>query len=160
MDERGLMAHEQVRRFIDRLARFFEEAGGTRVDGQVLAWMMASEGPKSLDGIASGLQISKAAASQSTRMWEKFGFLERIRLPGDRKVYYQVRPDLMRAMLENVIKQYAAFSAVLEEGQEALADAGLPVNPGIKNLAKMCRRLVSRVPEVIRELEDEALQDG
>ena len=108
----------EIQRFVDRFSQFFEGFGASRSGGQVLAWLLISEEPQTLDDIAEGLDISKASASLGTRMWEQINLIERIHLRGDRKVYYQVSPNLSVTLASARLEKLGAIANMAEEGLE------------------------------------------
>jgi len=79
--------------FVERMGLLFEAEGLTRIAGRIYGHLMLAPEPQSLDDLALDLKVSKGSASQDTRMLERMGVLERVTVPGDRRVYFQVSSD-------------------------------------------------------------------
>lgn len=145
----------RVQRFVERFGRYFEASGASYSAGQILAWLLVSEEPQSLDDFARGLQISKASASLGTRLWEQFGFIERTHVRGDRKVYYQLRPNLAQVFAQASVAKFKAMVDLLDEGREAVGPERANALAVLEELARIYRHLTLRIPQVLAELEEE-----
>lgn len=115
-------SQEEIRRFVERLGRFFEQEGGSRSSGLILAWLLVSERAQSLDEISDELHISKAAASLGTRFWERAGMVERINVRGDRRVYYAPCHDVAGAVRELSAQKAQAFLDIIDNGLDAVGE--------------------------------------
>jgi len=78
---------------------FFPALGVPLIAGRVTAYLLISEGPRSLDEIAGALGVSRASVSTDARRLEEKGLLVRLSLPGDRRTYYSFAPDGFRTAL-------------------------------------------------------------
>jgi predicted transcriptional regulator len=100
---------------IERIALFFESEGFSRIGGRIFGRLLLAEAPMSLDGLAADLAASKASISTETRALERRGILERVGKPGDRRVYYQVAPELPMPTMALRLDRWRRFSRLLEE---------------------------------------------
>jgi DNA-binding transcriptional regulator GbsR (MarR family) len=70
--------------------------GVNRSIARIHALLVATEGPLSLDEIASRLDISRGNTSMSLRELRNWGVIRRINVSGDRRDFYESEPDVWR----------------------------------------------------------------
>jgi DNA-binding transcriptional regulator GbsR (MarR family) len=98
MDEREQTRAERL--LVEEYGLLFEEMGGTRMEGRVMAWLLLAEPPEqSLTEIAQGLGVSKAAVSTSARGLLQSRAVERVSEPGQRGDYYRAVPGKLESVL-------------------------------------------------------------
>jgi DNA-binding transcriptional regulator GbsR (MarR family) len=98
MDDRERVRAERL--LIEEYGLLFEEMGGTRMEGRVMAWLLLAEPPaQSLTEIAQGLGVSKAAVSTSARSLLQSRAVERVSEPGQRGDYYRSTPGKLESVL-------------------------------------------------------------
>lgn len=105
-----------VSEFVERLGFHLSCEGMPLIAGRVTAYLLVSEGPRSLDEIASALNVSRASVSTDTRRLVDKGMLVRSTQPGDRRTYYSFAPDGFRKMLSDRIQAISTLTTLLEEG--------------------------------------------
>lgn len=101
-------------------------SGGSRTAGRLLGWLMICDPPhQSLSQLAAALQASAGSISTQSRLLESFGIVERITFPGDRQVYFQLRPnvwiEIMQSELPRIelMKEMAVRASALMPGVRA-----------------------------------------
>jgi DNA-binding transcriptional regulator GbsR (MarR family) len=104
-------------RFTERMAEIFEQEGQPPIAGRVLALLLLSEEPLCLDQLAGALRVSKASASTNARLLAHFGVITRARLPGDRRDFYSVVPDLFERTTLQRLEQWQRFTAAVGEAR-------------------------------------------
>jgi len=114
--------HPAVQQFVERMGLMMEADGLPRSAGRIFGFLLLAENPFSLDEMAEKLQVSKASVSTNARLLEQAGLLERISAPGDRRDFYQMRPDAWERMLEVAHKRWEAIRTALVEGEAALPE--------------------------------------
>ena len=98
MDDRERVRAERL--LVEEYGLLFEEMGGTRMEGRVMAWLLLAEPPEqSLTEIAQGLGVSKAAVSTSARSLLQSRAVERVSEPGRRGDYYRSTPGKLESVL-------------------------------------------------------------
>jgi biotin operon repressor len=112
------------RRFVEQLGLQFAAEGLPLIAGRVTAYLLVSEGPRSLDEIATGLGVSRASVSTDARRLEEKGLLVRLSLPGDRRTYYSFAPDGFRTALVGRIRVMTKFRDMLDEAATLPAATG------------------------------------
>jgi DNA-binding transcriptional regulator GbsR (MarR family) len=106
-----------VSTFVEKLGLHLSCEGLPLIAGRVTAYLLVSEGPRSLDEIASELGVSRASVSTDTRRLVDKGLLVRQTMPGDRRTYYAFAPDGFRTTLPEKIRSLSALCAMLEEAR-------------------------------------------
>lgn len=89
---------ESRERLVNVAGRFTQDLGLGRLFGQVLVYLYLHPTERSLDDVCEDLQLSKAAASTTTRQLENFGLIARVWHRGDRRRYYRTADDLASAL--------------------------------------------------------------
>lgn len=120
------MADDRERRRAERLlveehGLFFEEMGGTRMEGRVMGWLLLADPPvQSLTEIAEGLGVSKAAVSTAARSLLQSGAVARVSEPGQRGDFYHC----IAGSLENVLRldHVTALGRLVDRSLELVGD--------------------------------------
>ena len=110
--------HRDVEAFIERCGVLWEKDGLPRIAGRIFGLTLVSPDPCSIDDIAESLGVSKASVSNDTRLLEQLGFVERVSLPGDRKVYYQITPQSLERSLETRVQRIEEFQQLMDSGMQ------------------------------------------
>jgi DNA-binding transcriptional regulator GbsR (MarR family) len=98
MDDRERTRAERL--LVEEYGLLFEEMGGTRMEGRIMAWLLLAAPPEqSLTEIAQGLGVSKAAVSTSARSLLQSRAVERVSEPGQRGDYYRSIPGKLESVL-------------------------------------------------------------
>jgi DNA-binding transcriptional regulator GbsR (MarR family) len=104
-------------RLTDRMAEIFEQEGRPPIAGRILALLLMSDAPRSLDELASALRVSKASASTNARLLARFQVITRARRAGDRRDFYAVVPDLFERTTVQRLEQWQRFTAAVGEAR-------------------------------------------
>ena len=96
-------------KFVEQLGVMMDAEGYPRVAGRLLALLLVSPEPQSLDELARQLEVSKASVSVNIRNLEQRGIVERIGHAGDRRDYYEVADDLLARSIEQRIAKWHRF---------------------------------------------------
>lgn len=104
---------EVTQRLVEKVGLRSEADGLPRTAGRITAFLLVSPDEKSLDEIASALQVSKASVSTNTRLLEQSGIIERVGRPGDRRDFYRIAPDLHTRMLQRWLEGFRAIHMLL-----------------------------------------------
>lgn len=108
---------QAVRTTVERLGLHLAGEGLPLIAGRVTAYLLVSEGPRSLDEIAGALGVSRASVSTDARRLVDRGLLVRRSIPGDRRTYYAFAPDGFQTMLAARIRNLSTFCALLDEAR-------------------------------------------
>ncbi|MEP1075458.1 MarR family transcriptional regulator [Leptolyngbya sp. PL-A3] len=103
--------------FIEEMGLMFEQLGMPRMAGRILAWLLIANPPLQSSGeLVEVLQASKGSISTITRMLIQIGLIERVALPGDRRDYFQIKPNAWSQMTQQRLTQIAAFRELADRG--------------------------------------------
>jgi DNA-binding transcriptional regulator GbsR (MarR family) len=128
--------------FAEKAGIFFQSEGLPRIAGRIFGMLLLEEEPQSIDRIAAALRLSKASVSTNARILERWGFLERIGHPGDRRTYYAIASDLAHRTLQLRVERMGRF-------QSLMADARHLAAPGRAKLRDRLGELVSAYAQTI-----------
>lgn len=107
-------------RFIESLGLFLEGMGFPRIAGRILGLLFFEGRPMPLDEIAAALKVSRASVSTNTRLLIQVALIEERSRPGDRRSWFQVRPDAFRQRIRFMVAQFEALTGLFEQGVAAL----------------------------------------
>lgn len=81
--------------FIEETGLLFENLGTTRMAGRILGYLMITDKEMvSFDELCQILQASKSSISTNVKSLITLHYVKPITLPGDRKTYYMLSPDI------------------------------------------------------------------
>jgi len=129
--------------FVEQVGLFFEAEGLSRTAGRIFGRLLLSEDSLSLDQLAADLGASKAGISTETRMLERRGVLDRVGHPGDRRVYYQVTPDLPVPTLELRVERMRRFSVLVAKARREIGHASPLVRRRLADMAEAHRYILT-----------------
>ena len=109
-------------RFADEMGQLFEGLGGSRMAGRVWAMLTVSDQESmTAADLAARLQASTGSISTATRLLTQLGLIDRVRVPGDRKDYFRVRPGGMDALMH---QRMAVIDAAVRLAERGLTEFG------------------------------------
>ena len=121
-----------INRIKQEMLQDFGEAyrgfGLSKLMGRVVALLLFSPEPLSLDDIAQHLEMSKGPISQITRRLRDRHLIRKIWKPGSRKDYYEVVPDIFENAFRNnyeLIKKNTKIAQKLKESVQQETDPAL-----------------------------------
>jgi DNA-binding transcriptional regulator GbsR (MarR family) len=107
--------------FVEEVGLLFERDGLPRMAGRIFGWLLISNPPhQSPAELARVLQASKASISTMTRLLLQIGVIERLSLPGQRRDYFQIKPNVWSDLTKKRMAQITAFRQVAEQGLKLL----------------------------------------
>jgi len=110
--------------FAEDMGLMFEKVGFPRMAGRIFGWLLISDPPQQTSqDLAQELQASKGSISSMTRLLIQIGLIERTSIPGERRDYFQVKPNAWTQLAEQRLAQIAAFRRLAERGLSLLEDA-------------------------------------
>lgn len=110
--------------FIEEMGLMFEQVGMPRMAGRIFAWLLIANPPLQSSGeLVEVLQASKGSISTITRLLIQIGLIERVALPGDRRDYFQIKPNAWSQMAQQRLTQISAFRVLAERGLDLVGDS-------------------------------------
>lgn len=136
-------------RFVEHIGLLWEGQGLSRVAGRIVGYLTLQDGPRSLDDIATALNVSKASVSTDARLLQARGLLERTPAPaGDRRDYYVVAPELPMAVIEERRRELQGLASALEAAV-ALPDTPKAVSNRLKRFCDIYRVVARQLEQLI-----------
>lgn len=86
-------------------AEAYSSFGLNPLMGRIVALLIISKEPQSLDDIADSLEMSKGPISQICRRLKDRNLIEKVWVPGDRKDYYKATADIFGKAYENQMEK-------------------------------------------------------
>src|SRR2546421_221818 len=119
---------EEVRAFIQDMARALESTGTPWIAGAIVGYLCVAPGCEASQAeLAEQLGSSVAAISAMVRALSREGTIERVVVPGQRAAHYRLVPGSYLARLDAAVQASAELVALAERG---LALPGPTVGPG------------------------------
>ena len=103
-------------RFIEKVGLLFEADSAPRISGRIFGFLLLTPDECSLDELAEALHVSKASISTNARLLGRWGVVERVTRPGDRRDFYRIADDLHVQMLARRLERMQHVRAVIAEG--------------------------------------------
>lgn len=109
--------------FVEDFSLKMEEIGHPRIYGQILGWLLICDPPEqSFSDLMSNLNISKASVSNTTRMLLEAGFIEKVRVAGERQIYFRMRKGALIGFMERQLGIIHQLKNISEEGLSIIKD--------------------------------------
>ncbi|MEL7832924.1 MarR family transcriptional regulator [Fodinibius sp. Rm-B-1B1-1] len=97
--------YKEKKAFVDEASLIFEEQGHSRISGQILAWLhVCKPEAQSFNDLVEHLNVSKASISNMTRLLLQAGFIEKVRMPGERQTYFKLVDHAWCKVMERQIE--------------------------------------------------------
>ncbi len=113
----------EAKHFVEEAGLLFELVGLPRMAGRIFGWLLISAPPQqSLSELAESLQASKGSISTMTRLLIQISLIERMSLPGQRRDYFQIKPNAWSHLAEQRLAQITAFRQLAERGLKLFED--------------------------------------
>jgi DNA-binding transcriptional regulator GbsR (MarR family) len=109
--------------YIEEMGVLVERNGNQRSTGRVLATLMLSARPLTQEDLMRLLDLSRTSASVALSWLSRLGYVRQVSEPGDRKRYYQIRPDITERLVRLTFR-HIRDELQLMKMAEAAADAG------------------------------------
>jgi DNA-binding transcriptional regulator GbsR (MarR family) len=132
----------------------FETVGFPRMAGRIFGWLLISDPPQqSSQELAEVLQASKGSLSTMTRLLIQIGLIERVSLPGQRRDYFQIKPNAWTQMTKQHLAQLKAFRELSERGLALLEDTSPPLKRRLKEMQDFHTFWEQALPQLIERWE-------
>ncbi|GGJ19881.1 GbsR/MarR family transcriptional regulator [Deinococcus roseus] len=103
--------------FIQHVTRVFEAQGAQRILGLLLgALLIHPKGQMNAQELQDSLHVSRAAISQGCTTLTQMGFIEKVRVKGDRKSDYRLREGVWEKVAMQGVQKLQMFIEVADFG--------------------------------------------
>ena len=145
--------------FVEEVGLMFELAGLPRMAGRIFGWLLLANPQQQSHGqLAEVLQASKGSISTMTRLLIQIGLIERISIPGERRDYFQIKPNAWSQMTKQRMAQVTAFKELAAKGLDLLKDSPLHHQQRLQEMHDLHAFLEREMPLLDRRWELEQRQ--
>ena len=107
--------------FVETCGLVMEGMGLPRMGGRVLGWLLVCEpAHQSAAQLAAALSASTGSISGTTGLLLRYGLIDRVAFPGDRRQYFLLRPGLWWQMMQQRLLGVHAFRELAEQGAKVV----------------------------------------
>lgn len=103
--------------FVEAFSLKIEELGHPRIYGQILGWLLICDPPhQSFPDLMDNLHISKASISNVTRMLIEQGLIEKVRIKGERQIYFKLKKGSVVDFMQKQMKLALDLEEITAKG--------------------------------------------
>jgi len=149
------MAHDdsspvEVEAFVEQMGEHFAQIGSTRIAGRLVGWLLVCDPPhQSAEDLARATGASKGSVSNMVKLCAAAGLIQRIGIPGERRAYYQIRPEAWSELFVAQMAKTAQLRLIAEEGLKALDDAPVERRARLKGMRDLYAFYEGEVPAML-----------
>jgi len=108
---------DEILHYVEEYGVCLETSGLPRMAGRILGWLLICTPPyQTSDQVAEALDASKGTVSSMTRMLIQLGLIEKIGLPGERRDYFRIRPDLWEQLMAQQLTEISQMRNMAKRG--------------------------------------------
>lgn len=142
--------------FVEEVGLMFELVGLPRMAGRIFGWLLISDPPwQSSSELAEMLQASKGSISTITRLLIQISLIEKVSFPGDRRDYFQIKPNAWTHMTEQRLAQITAFRQLAERGLTMMASTAPHLRGRLQEMRDIHAFWERELPRLNRQWEEE-----
>ena len=133
----------------------WERLGSNRSVGRAIAWLTVCDPPEqTAEEIGKAVQISQANVSTTMRTLEALGLVERVSLPGQRRIHYRIPAGAWQSTTHGRLREFDDFIAAAHIGREIMADKPPPTRQRIDELWEWASWWRKRYGDLVKEWEE------
>ncbi|HET7027973.1 MAG TPA: MarR family transcriptional regulator [Candidatus Limnocylindrales bacterium] len=146
--------------FVEEMGQILASYGMTPMAGRMWGWLLICEPPEQTAAdIAEALGASRGAISGTARILAGAGFIRRTMRRGDRREWFNAKPDALESFLLNAGRIYAQLRGVAERGLIATSDRSPESRERLEEMRDLLAFVEREVPAIIeRFLADRAAE--
>jgi DNA-binding transcriptional regulator GbsR (MarR family) len=142
--------------FLEAMGLMFENVGMPRMAGRVFGWLLISDPPLQSSGeLVEGLQASKGSVSTTTRLLIQIGLIERVSLAGDRRDYFQIKPNAWTQLTQQQMLRVTAFRRLAEQGLDLLSGSDRQLQQRLREMHEIHAFWERELPQIHQRWEAE-----
>jgi DNA-binding transcriptional regulator GbsR (MarR family) len=147
--------------YVEEYGVCLETSGLPRMAGRILGWLLVCTPPfQTSDQVAEALDASKGTVSTMTRMLIQLGLIEKIGLPGERRDYFRIRPDLWEQMIAQQLTEIAQMRDMAERGLELMKQAPLADRQRLSEMYELYSFFEQELPSLLERYRREKSFSG
>ncbi len=149
-------------RFIEENGLLFEKLGVTRMSGRILGYLMVAEKENvSFNELTEALKASKSSISTNLKMLLQIGFVKPLTLPGERKTYYMLSPDMdWRAYFAQRLEMINIMNNMFKKGLSLRPSKEDNAAKWLREASEFYDFIIEEFPAMLRRWEEKSKQSG
>ncbi len=154
--------HNERANFIEETGFIFEKLGVTRMAGRILGYLMVSDKEHiCFDELTQVLQASKSSISTNLKSLINVEFVKPHTLPGDRKTYYMLSPDIdWSGYLMRRFENIRTMNDHFKKGLSLRVNKKDQVSKWLSGTVEFYDWLLKEYPKFIRQWKEEESSGG
>lgn len=141
--------------FVEAFSLKIEELGHPRIYGQILGWLLICSPPhQSYADLVKNLQISKASVSNTTRVMLEQGIIEKVRIKGERPIYFKVRRGALTSFMEKQIDLTLDLENITGKGLMLSHEKNQPDTSRLERVNRFYGFLAKELPDLIDKYKE------
>ena len=149
------MSLEKKLEFVDAFSLKIEETGRPRIYGQILAWLLICDPPhQSFPDLMANLNISKASVSNTTRHLIESGHIEKIRISGERQIYFRISENSLYDTVQREISLILSMKEIVNCGLKLVQEDGKTDATRLKKSADFYEFLSGELPLIFEKYKN------
>ncbi|MEX0660280.1 MAG: hypothetical protein WD381_00875 [Balneolaceae bacterium] len=142
--------------FVDEFSLKIEELGHPRIYGQIMGWLLICDPPhQSFPDLIDNLGISKASVSNITRMMLERGLIEKVRVKGERQIYFKLKEGSLIEFMEKQMKLTSDLQKITDKALKLSRDKSEPENTRLVRVNRFHTFLSRELPNLIQKYRNE-----
>lgn len=139
-------------RFADEVGRFYARRYGMApISGRLLGWLVICDPPaQTAIELATGLGVSRSAIGAAVSLLERWNYIQRFHMPGQRAELIRLHPMVTERSLEDP-QEYLDQAAIARRGLDMLGDASMVKRARLLEMEAFAEFLAQRTPELAAE---------
>ena len=122
-----IIIEPQMMNFVNKMGKYYESFGISRIGGQMVGLMLITEGGISQEDMQRILGVSRSSISTNLKMLLLNAGVEEVHVQGDRKSYFMVSDRAVEQSILRKINSYDYLTDVVNEGILGLKKKGSSV---------------------------------
>ncbi|HKL14317.1 MAG TPA: hypothetical protein VJ915_01710 [Balneolaceae bacterium] len=141
--------------FVDDFSLKIEELGHPRIYGQILGWLLICDPPhQSFTDLMDNLHISKASVSNTTRILIERGLIKKIRVKGERQIYFQLKEGSLMEFMEKQMQLTLDLEKITEKGLKLVEQDETTDSERLKKANDFHRFLAEQTEDLIKKYKE------
>jgi DNA-binding transcriptional regulator GbsR (MarR family) len=143
--------------FVEDLSLRIEELGHPRIYGQILGWLLICDPPEqSFQDLMENLEISKASISNITRMMIESGLIEKVRVKGERQIYFKIKDGSLIEFMEKQMELTLSLAKITKKGLDLAESEGVKDTKRLERANEFHNFLAQELPNLINKYRSES----
>lgn len=145
------MEYKEKIDFVNDFSLLLEETGRPRIMGQIFGWLLICDPPQqSFPDLMENLDISKASVSNITRILLEQGMIEKVRVKGERQIYFQLKQGSISDFIEKQINEILKMRSILNSGLELAKSTEDTSTSRLEQAVKFHSFLAEEMPALLK----------